>query len=313
MPSPIENWLSFEDLNNLLQLSGFAVVRRGEELLLPVYIPLISNLVNRFIARLPLIRRLCLVQYIIAKPVQRAVAERTVSVIIPARNEKGNIENAVRRMPQLGKHTEIIFVEGGSVDGTRDEIERVIRQYPEKDIACTAQDGIGKGDAVRKGFGIAQGEALMILDADLTVAPEELPKFYAAISSGRGEFINGSRLVYPMEYQAMRILNLAGNKFFGAMFSWVLGQRIKDTLCGTKVLLKKDYEQIVENRGYFGDFDPFGDFDLLFGAAKLGLRIVDLPIHYRARTYGDTNIRRWKHGWLLLKMTLFAMVKIKFN
>jgi len=155
-------------------------------------------------------------------------------------------------------------------------------------------------------------DILMILDADMTVPPEDLPRFYDAIVSGRGEFINGVRLVYPMEKQAMRYLNLVGNKFFSLAFSWLLGQPVKDTLCGTKVLSRENYERIAANRSYFGDFDPFGDFDLLFGAAKQNLKIVEMPVRYRQRLYGDTNIDRWRHGVILLRMVLFAMRRIKF-
>lgn len=312
MAAPTQNWLSANDLENFLRLSGFEIIRRGEELLLPVNIPLVSYIVNRFLARLPLLRRLCLIRYVIAKPMQTSMREYTTSVIVPARNEKGNIEAAVLRTPQLGLHTEIIFVEGGSKDGTREEIQRVIAAHPEKDIKLLIQDGKGKGDAVRKGLAAAKGDLLFILDADLTVSPEDLPKFYAAIASGAGEFINGSRLVYQMERRAMQTLNHIANKFFGAAFSWILGQRIKDTLCGTKVFFRNDYERIAACRAFFGDFDPFGDFDLIFGAAKLGLKIIDLPIRYSARTYGQTNISRFRHGLLLLKMTTFAMLKIKF-
>lgn len=312
MTAPTQNWLSTGDLENFLRLAGFEVVKRGEELLIPLNIPLFSYVVNRFFARLPLLRRLCLIRYVIAKPVQREARTYTTTVVIPARNEKGNIEAAVLRTPDMGAHTEIIFVEGSSKDGTREEIQRVIAAYPKKDIKLLIQDGKGKGDAMRKGFAAAKGDILFILDADLTVPPEDLQKFYTAISSGAGEFINGSRLVYRMERYAMQTLNHIANKFFGAAFSWILGQRIKDTLCGTKVFFRKDYERIAAGRIFFGDFDPFGDFDLLFGAAKLGLKIIDLPIRYAARTYGSTNISRWKHGWLLLKMTVFALMKIKF-
>jgi len=171
--------------------------------------------------------------------------------------------------------------------------------------------GAGK-DAVRKGFAAATGDVLMILDADLTVPPEELPKFYNALITGHGDFIHGSRLVYPMQDQAMRFLNILGNKFFSLAFTYLLDQRFKDTLCGTKVLYRADYDQIAANRSYFGDFDPFGDFDLIFGAAKLNLKIIEVPIHYFARTYGATNISRFKHGWLLLRMSVFAMRKMKF-
>src|SRR5262245_30925841 len=184
--------------------------------------------------------------------------------------------------------------------------------HPERQCKLLRQTGVGKGDAVRLGFTQASGDILMILDADLTVPPEDLPRFYEVLRSGKGEFANGVRLIYPMEKQAMRFLNLVGNKFFSLVFSWLLGQSIKDTLCGTKVLWKVDYERIAAHRAYFGDFDPFGDFDLLFGAVKLNLKITDLPIRYRERTYGTTNIERWKHGSLLLKMVIFAARRIKF-
>ncbi|PIT88132.1 MAG: glycosyl transferase [Candidatus Magasanikbacteria bacterium CG10_big_fil_rev_8_21_14_0_10_36_32] len=316
MRQPIQNWLSRGDIENILYLAGFEVIKKGERLLCPKYIPLISTFLNNVVAKLPLIRRLCLVNYFIARPKTgnqiTSIPAATVSVIIPARNEKGNIEDAIKRVPKMGEHTEIVFVEGHSTDETLQEMERVKIAYPNVDIKILVQDGKGKGDAVRKGFDAACGDILMILDADLTVRPEELPKFYQAITNGAGEFINGSRLVYQLENDSMRTLNIAGNKFFSLMFSWLLDQRIKDTLCGTKVLRKENYEKIKKGREFFGDFDPFGDFDLLFGAAKLNLKIIDLPIRYQARSYGITNISRFKHGWLLLKMVLFAMRKIKF-
>jgi ubiquinone/menaquinone biosynthesis C-methylase UbiE len=316
MPQRRLNWLSTEDIAGLLFVENYDVIKKGRRFMLPKYVPGISWLFNKFISQLPLFNLLCLTEYIIARPLnETAIAEKkTVSVIIPARNEKGNIRNALKRTPQMGRHTEIIFVEGHSEDGTLDEIKTVCEEYKDDfDVKYTVQDGIGKGDAVRKGFDMAQGDILMILDADLTVPPEELPKFYDSMASGKGEFINGSRLVYPLEREAMRLLNMAGNKFFSLMFSWILGQRLKDTLCGTKVLSKINYEKLLFNRKYFGDFDPFGDFDLIFGASKLNLKIVEIPIRYQPREYGETNISRFKHGWLLLKMTFFGMNKIKFN
>jgi glycosyltransferase involved in cell wall biosynthesis len=213
----------------------------------------------------------------------------------------------------MGRETEIIFVDGNSTDGTAEEIERRMAEHPQRKIRLIHQgDGVGKGDAVRKGFAAARGDVLVIQDADLTAPPEDLPKFYRALRDGKGEFINGSRLVYPMEKQAMRFLNLLGNKFFGALFTWLLGQRFRDTLCGTKMISKKDYELIEANRSYFGDFDPFGDFDLIFGAVKQNLKVVEVPVAYRARTYGRTNISRFTHGWLLLKMSWVAFKKIKW-
>jgi len=314
-PQPDQNWLSLADLQNLLSLAGFQTVSMGYKVLLPVRVPLLSSLCNRVLANLPLLRKLCLVETIIARPAPVPVPEETlsVSVVVPARNERGNVENAVHRIPPMGRHTEIVFVEGNSRDGTAEEIERVIAAHPDRDVKLLRQgSGVGKGDAVRKGFAAATGDVLMILDADLTVPPEELPKFLKALRSGRGEFVHGSRLVYPIEKQAMRFLNTLGNKFFSLVFTWLLDQRFKDTLCGTKVLYRRDYERIAAERSYFGDFDPFGDFDLIFGAAKLDLKIVEVPIRYRERTYGNTQISRFRHGWLLLRMCLFALRRIKF-
>jgi len=233
-------------------------------------------------------------------------------VVIPARNEAGNIEAAVQRTPEMGKGTEIIFIEGHSKDNTWEEIHRVAVKYPQRSITILKQQSRGKGGAVREAFAAATGDLLFILDADLTMPPEQLPKFYEVARSGTAEFVNGVRLVYPMEDEAMQFLNMVANKIFGLTFSWLLGQKIKDTLCGTKVLFREDYEALAKNRAYFGDFDPFGDFDLIFGAAKLNLRLVDLPIRYAARTYGQTNIQRWSHGWLLLRMVVFAARRLKF-
>jgi ubiquinone/menaquinone biosynthesis C-methylase UbiE len=316
MKQPPQNWLSKQDIKNLLYLAGFDAFKEGERLLIPVNIPVVSRFFNKYLAKLPLLRKLCVTHYVIAKPflIETDYKEKySVSVIIPARNESGNIEKAVLRTPRMGKHTEIIFVEGNSKDDTWQTMQAMYEKYKNiYDIKITQQDGNGKGNAVRKGFDMATGDILMILDADLTVPPEDLLKFYDAIASGNGEFINGSRLVYNMDEKAMRFLNLLGNKFFSMMFSWLLDQRFKDTLCGTKVIFKNDYEQLKRGRNFFGDFDPFGDYDLIFGASKLNLKIVEVPIRYRERAYGTTNISRFRHGVLLLRMCFFAAKKIKF-
>ncbi|HEM49282.1 MAG TPA: glycosyltransferase, partial [Caldithrix sp.] len=311
--TPISNWLSHNDIYNLLEIEGFQVVKTERKILLPKYIPVLSYLFNRILVNLPFFNLFGLVNFIVARPyVYKTTDDYSVSIVVPARNEKGNIENAVIRTPQFGLKQEFIFVEGNSSDQTYEEMLRVTAAYPEKDIKVFRQSGRGKGNAVREGFEKATGDILMILDADLTTPPEDMPKFYNALASGKGEFINGCRLVYPMEKQAMRFLNLLGNKFFSWFFSYLLGQRLKDTLCGTKVMFRKDYEHIVKNRHYFGDFDPFGDFDLLFGAARLNLKIIEVIVRYRDREYGSTQISRFSHGWLLIKMSLFAAAKIKF-
>jgi len=311
-PTFAQNWLSLDDLKNLLHLAGWEIIKVEPRILWPMNIPLLTTFFNRWLA--PLFKHFCLTTFIVARPRPVSAPEKhfTCSVVIPARNEAGNIEAAVQRTPELGLGTEIIFVEGHSHDHTWEEIQRVAQKYPERKIKILKQQSKGKGGAVREAFAAASGELLFILDGDLTVPPEELKKFYEAARSGTADFINGVRLVYPMENQAMQFFNVIGNKFFSLAFSWLLGQPIKDTLCGTKVLFRHDYDLIARNRNYFGDFDPFGDFDLLFGAAKLNLRIIDLPIRYRARTYGETNISRWSHGWLLLRMVWFAARRLKF-
>lgn len=311
--APEENWLSKEDVKNLLELANFEPVIDESRILLPLYIPLISNLVNRYLSPLPLFRVFNLLHIMVARPKQgNAGWKPSVSVVVPARNEAGNIEEAVLRTPAMGPDDELIFIEGNSTDNTWEVIQQIKQKYPDKNILIAQQAGKGKGDAVRKGFSLASKDILMILDADLTVTPESLPQFYQALVDGKGEFINGSRLVYPMDEKAMRFANIIGNKFFAMAFSFVLGQRFKDTLCGTKVLTKANYEKIAAHRNYFGEFDPFGDFDLIFGAMRLGLKIREVPISYKERTYGDTNIQRWRHGVILLRMLLYAARKIKF-
>lgn len=308
-----QNWLAPSDVRNLLALSGFELVAESQRVLVPIYIPIISTVLNRWVAPLPGFRLFALANVAVARPKgARSGPAPSVSVIVPARNERGNIESLVQRLPAMGPADELIFVEGHSSDGTWEEIQRVASLQTTRSVRAFQQKGKGKGDAVRLGFGEARCDILMILDADLSVPPEVLPKFYRAIVDDTGEFINGSRLVYPMEKRAMRFINMMGNKFFAAAFSFLLGQPLKDTLCGTKVLRRSHYDAIARDRAYFGDFDPFGDFDLIFGAARQGFRIVELPVRYRERVYGETQIQRWAHGWLLLRMTVFAARRMKF-
>lgn len=312
-PQPHHNWLNRNDIENLLTLAGFEMVMFERKILLPVRIPVLSSFLNRCLASLPLFRSLCLVNIIVARKKETAVAPAySTSIVIPCRNEKGTIRAAVERLPEFGESQEIIFVDGHSTDGTPEEIEAVMREFPGKNIRFLRQEGRGKGDAVRLAFDAATKDILMILDADLTVPPEDLPKFYHALAAHQAEFVNGSRLVYPMEKQAMQFLNILGNHFFSVALTWLLNQPLKDTLCGTKALFRKDYAKIKAGRAYFGDFDPFGDFDLLFGAVRQSLKILEVPVRYRDRTYGTTNISRFRHGFLLLKMVVAGFFKLKW-
>lgn len=313
---PESNWITRADLDNMLLISDYQLVRLESRVLFPLPVPGLDWLLNRVLSALPGIRHLNLVNIAIARPLpapDTQTAHPSVSVVVAARNEEGHIEEIIRRTPRMGPDDELIFIEGGSSDDTWGAIRRFAEKHAgERTIRIGQQDGKGKGDAVRKGFAMATRDILMILDADMTVPPEDLPRFYNAIRGGKGEFINGSRLVYPMEKEAMRFCNIIGNKFFAAAFSFVLGQQFRDTLCGTKALTRRNYEKLARYRHVFGDFDPFGDFDLIFGAARMGLKIVEIPIRYRERRYGDTNISRWSHGVILLRMLCFAARRIKF-
>lgn len=313
-PTPDENWLSSQDVANLLVLSGYELVSLRRRVLLPPRVPLLGTLFNRVLASAPVTTWLGLCDWYVARPAAAERAHGKVSVVVPARNEAGNIRRILDEMPKMGTGVEIIFVEGHSKDDTWDTIERERAGYRgHAEVRSMRQQGKGKKDASFLGFDQATGDYLMILDADVTVAPGELPKFYDALRSGKGEFINGTRLVYPREDGAMRFVNLLGNRFFAAAFSYILGQPLKDTLCGTKVLSRRNWERLRGLReAEFGGRDPFGDFDLLFGASRLQLRIIEVPIRYQARSYGETNINRWSHGWMLLRMCAWGLRSLKF-
>ena len=367
MPDPGQNWLGRNDIENLFALADLEVRSREAAMLSPIAAPVLGPVLNRVFVNVPALHHVALVHAWVVRPKGfRPIAEAlTTTVLVPCRNEEGNIQAAVERLPALGAHTELIFVDGASTDGTRaailTEIERFrgirdiklldqvpgpeSRPDPKSPFAATtgfvngrfvaeglvrpmgrgdAKDGggpkdagpvimlkLGKGDAVRKGFAAASGDVLFILDADLTVPPEDLPKFLEPIAAGRAEFVNGTRLVYPLEDEAMGPINLVGNRFFSIVFTWLLGQPIKDTLCGTKVLRASDYRMLAANRSYFGDFDPFGDFDLLFGAARLGLKILEVPVRYRRRTSGYSKVLVFKHGILLLRMSVIGFRRLK--
>jgi SAM-dependent methyltransferase len=313
---PPEAWLPPEEIGTMLALADLEVVRRDSLIVFPPHVPLLADALNRYVGRIPVLSGLSLMYGLIARPAPALFPAPdpppSTSVVIPCRNEAGHIPSLVARLPDLAPGSEYLFVEGNSTDDTEQAIRDAIARNPGRPLRFLKQTGHGKGDAVRLGFDAARGDVLAILDSDMGVSPEDLPKFVSALARGKGEMINGSRMVYPIEGQAMRFLNMVANKMFAVLFSWILEQQVRDTLCGTKVLYREDYQRIAANRAYFGDFDPFGDFDLLFGAARLNFKIVDVAVRYHERQYGQTNISRFRHGWLLARMSLFAARKLKF-
>ena len=316
VPRTEQNWLSTADIRNLLKLAGFEALETHRVVLLPKYLPLLSSFLNRFCARLPFLSKLCMTQVVVARMMPPPVLpERlSVSVVIPCKNEKGNVEDAVRRIPPLAGRTEIIFCDDQSTDGTAEEVLRVQTLYPEKNVRLEHGPGVCKSRNVWTGFNAATGDILMILDADLTTIPEELPYFIDVIVSGQAEFVNGSRLVYPVPKGAMNGANMLGNKFFSLAFTYLLGQRVKDTLCGTKVLWRSDWERIKPMLGTWGTEDRWGDYELLFGAAKLNLKILDLPVHYQERIYGSTKMTKvFRNGLVMLRMCWHGFLKLKLG
>jgi hypothetical protein len=308
------NWVSENDIRGFLKLAGFRPVRVHRRFLFPKWLPLFSWVLNNFLGRLPGVRRMCLMQVMVAPPLPKPVREEdlTVSVVVPCRNERGNVASAVERIPQMGRDTEILFCDDKSTDGTPEEVRRMQRQYPEKNIRLIEGPGICKAENVWTGFRAARGDVLMILDADLSVMPEELPMFLRALASRQGDFVNGSRLVYPMQQNAMKFMNMVGNKVFGLLFSFLLDQRIKDTLCGTKVLWRKDWLSIEKNLGTWGIKDLWGDYELLFGASKLHLDIVEVPVHYQERIHGVTKMTRvFRNGLRMLRICWYAWLRLE--
>lgn len=314
--SLVNNWIPPTEIANLFEQTGFEIVQQRKAVIIPIQIPFLSRIANRWLSQIPIIRHFSVFNIVTVRPKLRELSSNPkVSIVVAARNEAGNIQNLIDRLPNLSTPQELIFVEGGSDDSTWETIQTAINQNQDKSkviISAYKQTGKGKGDAVRLGFSKATGEILIILDADLSVPPEELPRFVENLKNDNCEFANGSRLVYPMEDRAMQFLNLIGNRLFGIVFSFLIGQSVRDTLCGTKAMWADDYRRLAAQREYFGDFDPFGDFDLLFGASRLGLKIRDVPVHYKERVYGSTNISRFRHGLLLIKMTAFAAKRLKF-
>jgi len=313
MPRPQQNWLSQTDLVNVLNLAGFEVVRFHRSEFWPRRAFGLGTLLNRFVGSLPLLNRLCWRFYVVARS-RNVIKSKdyTVSVLIPCRNEKGNIEACVQRMPEMGiGPQEILFIEGGSNDGTYEECLSVKARYSERNIGVLRQTGKGKGDAVRLGFLKARGQIIIILDSDLTVPPESLPRVYAALADGIAEFVNCTRLIYPMPRDAMRPLNYVMNRLFAIVISYLLGHKLTDTLCGTKALFKEDYISISKDIQRLGSVDPFGDFDLLFGAARRSLHTIEVPIRYDARTYGTSQISRFSDGWQLLRMVWYAFWEMR--
>lgn len=316
VPALNQNWLSERDLKNVLGMADFEWLHTYHTVVLPFRIPLLADALNRIVPTLPILKNLCLIRIMVTRPrpVPCNPEDVRVSVIVPCKNEFGNIEPAVQRIPEMGSHTEIIFCDDQSTDGTADEVRRMQQLYPERDIQLCYGPGISKSHNVWTGFDAASGDILMILDADLAVMPEELPPFVEALVSGKAELVNGTRLVYPLPRESMKFANMVGNTVFGILFSYLLDQPISDTLCGTKVLWRDDWLRLKTYLHTWGIEDRWGDYELLFGAARLHLKILELPVHYQERVYGASKmVKVVQNGLVMLRMCLAAFLRLKLR
>jgi len=303
MPDCPRNYVMLRDLKNIAELADFEVIKMGFEFLVPLRIPFLSSAINSIVAEIPFLRKMCLLQYIVMRHRKRR-QPLSCSVIIPCHNEADNIAECIQSVPPMGTFTEIIVVDDGSTDDTKLKVEAIMKNDGRVRLISHEQRR-GKGYAVRSGGEAAQADVIMILDADMSVPPEELPRFFEPIQAGRADFVNGTRMIYPMKGQAMRTLNYLGNKFFSLILSWLMEQHISDTLCGTKACLKKDYLKIRMGRC------AWGDFDLLFGIARLRKKIVEMPVHYQERVAGKSKMRVLKHGLLLMRMCFVGLYELK--
>ena len=302
-----DGWISLNQLENIANLTNFVVLEKGYRTLIPKYIPFLSDIINSLFLKVPIIKRVGILQYIVLlKSDPPKKSNLSCSIVVPCFNEEGNVEDCIKKCPKVGKFTELIIVDDGSSDKTYQIAQGLLKKYPFVRV-ISYKPNRGKAHAVERGFSSAKGDIIMVWDADRTVPENELYLFYDALATGKARFANGTRLLYPMEDQAMKWLNLVGNKIFSLIFSWILSTPISDTLCGTKALFKKDYKKIKMGN------EPWGDFDLLFGASDLGLKIIEIPVHYRKRVAGESKMKVFKHGLMLAKMAFIGAFRLKLN
>lgn len=300
-----QNWLSIKDVETYLETAGFESTRVYKKNIFPLKAGFLGPILNHFFSTIPVLDFLKLDQFIVGrfnKPFTQLKSSSSLSICLTVKDEEHNIEPIVSSLPVLCENQEILFVEGNSTDNTAKEIERMKMLFPHKNIRLIKQPGKGQGDAIHTGFKEAKGEIIILYEGDGTSEPYDIQYFYEAIEAGRFEFIEGSRFVYPLSHKCMPLANKIGNVVFAKWFSFFLNQRTTDVLSGIKAIRKKDYEKIYNTWGFLGIPDPFGDFELLFGSARYGLKIGEIPIRYKPRVFGESKTSVFKHGWYLLKM-----------
>lgn len=223
-----------------------------------------------------------------------------ISCLIPARNEAGRLETTVKEAFATQLIDEVIIIEGGSSDNTWTEALALQNKFP--NLKAIRQDGKGKFDAVRKGLAFSCGELIVIWDADGTVRPIDCEKLISTAVKEQRTTI-GNRLKGTRHPDSMRLANLVGNYAFAALWSLVLGGKIHDLLCGSKVFTRVDFEGIPS---WVLKTDPFGDFSLVASAIVNRRSPISIPVDYFPRDYGQTNIKRWSSGVKLLSTSVFC-------
>lgn len=305
VPDFKRNMLHLSDLENLVNIFGFDIVDKGYRFAVPFKIFGLGDVINSILPRVSLLRNFCFGQYIVFRlhPLEAGKQNLSCSVVVPCHNEEGNIADCIARIPNFGAWREIIVVDDGSTDRTKDMVKKIMRGR--SDIRLISYEkNCGKGYAVNIGWQEAKGDVFMMLDCDSTTPPEELALFHEAMEYG-AEFVNGTRVIYPREKNSIPFFNRLGVTFFAHLISWITQKRISDTFCGTKVFLKK-YWNCFQIKEFL-----WGDWDLFFTAARYRMKMLELPVHYKTRKHGVTKMRPVKHGIILLLKSVEGLRVVK--
>ena len=293
------SYIHVKKIRNITSGVGLEYQKFYTKQLFPFSFFYVGNVINKIMEIISFQLNLGIKTYIIFRPAIITNSKNSKSIIIPAKNEEGNLVELVSRIPKF-ENTEIIFSYGKSKDNTLKVMKQITQSNKLFKFKLVKQTKNGKANAVWEALNVVENDLIAILDADISVDPETLSDFFDIIEKNNADFVNGTRLIYDMEKNSMRFLNRIGNRFFQFFISKIIKEALTDSLCGTKVFKKSYLNDLYFWQNIFGKKDPFGDFDLIFAAAYSGQKIVEMPIVYRERKYGTTQIARFKDGFKLL-------------
>tara|TARA_B110000977_G_scaffold125183_1_gene160299 strand:+ start:1495 stop:2904 length:1410 start_codon:yes stop_codon:yes gene_type:complete len=310
------NFLPYSNLRKIFLNTNFEIVKNEKIIFFPFQFSLLTKFINQ-IFRFPVLNFFCMINLTVLKKVQKKNYQaegKKISFIIPCKNEGGNIKFFYEKIINSTINAEFLFGNDNSSDNTLDEIKKLQQAIPNKEIKIYDGPGVCKSENVYKGINLASGEIILIYDADLTVSFDDLVNSINLLLKTDADFINCTRMIMPQQKNAMKFLNFYGNLFFAFLFSILFKQKITDTLCGTKIFFKKDWEQIKKYNNTWGAKDLWGDFDLLLGAYKNNLKIVENPISYTDRKEDETKMTGIiKNSIRMLIITFVAYYKLRIR